>query len=202
MKFAIIILSLLFTSIMYGQTLTEKLSGINTTKQAKSFIAKNQQYEGKLFQIDSKVDTSSFHQQFYSKNTGDIFTIETNTYKIITENSTDMSRVSYLILDGTKLAYKKIEPLRKFILNEYNKGVPFDSLVAKYSMDANKDFGDTDWFADGVMAKEFEDAVRQHKLLEVFTVDVPASHWYFVVKKTYETKKLKQMTILQLKSGE
>ena len=56
-------------------------------------------------------------------------------------------------------------------------------LAAKYTMDGNQNFGDTNWFADGVMAKEFSDAVKQHSLSDVFTVDVPENNWYFIVKK-------------------
>lgn len=186
----------------YGQNLVQQLANINTAKQAKNFISKNPPFEGKLLEINSGKDTSAFFRQFFEKRSGDIFTVGTVTYKIISESSTLMSRVNYLILDGTQLSFKKIEPLRKYILDEYNKGVPFDSLVAKYSMDGNKDFGDTDWFEDGVMAKEFELAVKQHRRSEVFTADVPASKWYFIIKKTFDTQQIKQMTVIQLKGGE
>lgn len=202
MRIALIIFSIFFTMDSYGQNLVQQLANINTAKQAKNFISKNPPFEGKLLEINSGKDTSAFFRQFFEKRSGDIFTVGTVTYKIISESSTLMSRVNYLILDGTQLSFKKIEPLRKYILDEYNKGVPFDSLVAKYSMDGNKDFGDTDWFEDGVMAKEFELAVKQHHRSEVFTADVPASKWYFIIKKTFDTQQIKQMTVIQLKGGE
>jgi hypothetical protein len=201
MRIALIIFSIFFTMNAYGQNLVQQLANINTAKQAKNFISKNPLFEGKLLEINSGKDTSAYFRQFFEKRSGDIFTIGTVTCKIISESATLMSRVNYLILDGTQLSFKKIEPLRKYILDEYNKGVPFDSLVAKYSMDGNKDFGDTDWFEDGVMAKEFELAVKQHRRSEVFTADVPASKWYFVIKKTFDTQQIRQMTVLQLKSG-
>lgn len=202
MRIALIIFSIFFTMDSYGQNLVQQLANINTAKQAKNFISKNPPFEGKLLEINSGKDTSAFFRQFFEKRSGDIFSAGTVTYKIISESSTLMSRVNYLILDGTQLSFKKIEPLRKYILDEYNKGVPFDSLVAKYSMDGNKDFGDTDWFEDGVMAKEFELAVKQHHRSEVFTADVPASKWYFIIKKTFDTQQIKQMTVIQLKGGE
>lgn len=202
MKLTIIILSILFTTNLYGQTLVQQLADVKTTKQAKNFISKNSQYHGELIQISSRLDSSALQSQLLLKRTGDIFAIGANTYKVLSDKSTLMSRVNYLILDGAKLSSKKIETLRKFILDEYKKGVPFDSLVAKYSMDGNKDFGDTDWYEDGVMAKEFEDAVKQHQLAEVFTADVIGSKWYFVIKKTFDTRQIKEMALLQLKTGD
>jgi len=201
MKVLITMLALLFTMNFYGQTLIQKLETVKTTKQANNFISKNTELQGSVLQIDSNVDTSELQKQFYLKKTGDIFSIGTNTYKVIAEKTAILSRVSYIFLDGTQLSSKQIDAVRKFILDEYKKGVLFDSLAAKYNMDGNQNFGDTNWFADGVMAEEFSDAVKQHNLSDVFTVDVPASKWYFIVKKTYESKQSKKMTMLQVKSG-
>lgn len=197
MRVVIIILFIFFNANAHGQSLVEKLANVSTSKQAKKFISNNPLFQGRILQIDSNTDTSLLNQQLYGRNAGDIFTIGAETYKVIVEKSTMLSRASYIFLDGAHLSVSQIDTVRKFILKQYNKGVSFDSLVAKYNMDGNGN-GDTDWFAEGVMAKEFSDAVKQHHLSDVFNVDVPASHWYFVVKKTYETKSSKRMIILQL----
>jgi hypothetical protein len=49
-----------------------------------------------------------------------------------------------------------------------------------------------------MMVKEFEISVKQHGMGDIFTVDVPSNQWYYVVKKTYEDKNTKEMTILKV----
>lgn len=192
---------MLFTANLYGQNFTKKLEEIRTTRQAKNFIADNPQLHGIILQVDSDIDTSKLQQEFYLKNDGDIFTVGPETYKVFSKKTTTLSRASYIFLDGNELSFKQVDTVRKFILSEHKKGVPFDSLAMKYSMDGNKKLGDTGWFGEGVMAKEFSDALKLHSLSEIFTVDVPVSHWYFVVKKTYEIKASKKMAILQVTTG-
>jgi hypothetical protein len=116
MRVTLIILFLCFASISYAKTLNQQLAGIRTTKQAKNFLVKDPQYQGRLFQIDANIDTSDFQQPFYSKNSGDIFTIGTETYKVISANTTTLSRARYIFLDGAQSSSRKIDTLRKFIL--------------------------------------------------------------------------------------
>ncbi|MEJ7588291.1 MAG: peptidylprolyl isomerase [Ferruginibacter sp.] len=199
MKFVITILVIFLADNLVGQALVQKLTSINTTRQAKRFIAGNTQLEGSILQIDTKLDSLKIPEQLYLQTTGDIVTIGTNIYKVLADKATILSRVNYIFLDGAQLSISQIDTVKKFILQQYKKGVPFDSLAAKFTMDGNKKFGDTGWYADGLMAKEFSDAVKAHTLSDVFLVDVTSSNWYFVIKKTFDEKQFRQMTILQLK---
>lgn len=65
-------------------------------------------------------------------------------------------------------------------------GVPFDSLVRKYSVDGNAQFGgDLGWFEAETMVKPFSEAVRKQAQGAIFTIDFPERNWYFVVLKTH-----------------
>jgi hypothetical protein len=65
-------------------------------------------------------------------------------------------------------------------------------------MDRNKTRGDTDWFSgEYSFPKEFQDAVQQHKFADIFFVDLPDKQWHYVVKKTYNDRVKKHMTILR-----
>lgn len=93
-------------------------------------------------------------------------------------------RVSYVYLDGSKLSAEEIKTLRQKIISDYNKGISFTSLANKYTMDNAKD-GDLGWFDEGQMEKSFQDEILKHKKGEIFTVDIPANNWFYVVLKTF-----------------
>jgi hypothetical protein len=48
---------------------------------------------------------------------------------------------------------------------------------------------------------EFEKALKKHKVPEVFTVDIPDRDWYYVVKKTFDSRVSKRLTVLRVKAG-
>ena len=72
-------------------------------------------------------------------------------------------------------------------------------LVQQYNMDGNIT-GDTKWFTENMMIKEFEEAVRSHKQGDIFTVDKPSQNWYHVVLKTHKDTYLKKLTLIRAKS--
>lgn len=94
-------------------------------------------------------------------------------------------RVSYIYLDGSKLKIEEIEALRKKIISEYGNGISFAALANKYTMDNAKD-GDLGWFDEGQMEKSFQDEILKHKKGSIFTVDIPANNWFYVVLKTFD----------------
>jgi parvulin-like peptidyl-prolyl isomerase len=65
-------------------------------------------------------------------------------------------------------------------------------------MDGNTNHGDTGWFfGEDMMPKEFQDAVKAHKLGEIFFVDVSERQWHYIVKKTYDDDDKKTETVLR-----
>ncbi len=68
----------------------------------------------------------------------------------------------------------------------------------QYTMDGNTTHGDTGWFfGEEMMPKEFQDAVHNHKLGEIFQVDVADKQWHYIVKKTYDDDDKKEITVLK-----
>ncbi len=117
----------------------------------------------------------------------------------ITFSKCRLMRVSYIFLDGSKSNMEEIETLRKKIIAQYKNGVSFGSLANKYTMDNAKD-GDLGWFDEGQMEKTFQDAILKHKKGAIFTVDIPANNWFYVVLKTFDDiEKTKITYILQEK---
>jgi len=63
----------------------------------------------------------------------------------------------------------------------------FATLAKKYSEDSSKtNGGDLGWFADGVMVKPFEDAVKALKINEITAKPIKSIFGYHIIKKTGE----------------
>jgi len=199
-KIVLNFLTCLAYSLGFSQTAANSLNDINTVKQAKKFIARNPASSAALLTISSDKDTVGFTQTHYQKNTGDTFRLDAYDYKVLDKSSYPEFRVNYIFLDGSQLAAKTIDSARALIVNKYKSGTPFSDLVNAYTMDATPN-GDVGWFKENVMAKEFEQAVKQHKRNDIFTVDIPASNWYFVVLKTFDDRITHRLTLVKIKRG-
>jgi hypothetical protein len=107
-------------------------------------------------------------------------------------------RAAYIFLDGGSLSKSEIDSLKKIIVQRASAGESWATLSDQYNMDGNKTQGDTDWFyGEYSFPKEFQDAVQQHKLGEIFFVDVPEKQWHYIVKKTHEEKITKEIKVLR-----
>ncbi len=126
---------------------------------------------------------------------------EIYVYCLIDIKATSEYRASYIYLDGTKLKKPVIDSIRPIIIEKFKTGTSFEDLNEKYNMDPNPNKGDLGWFKDGQMMPEFEKAVREHKLNEIFSVDIPERNWYYVTLKTFDNKKNKERTYLKIKSS-
>jgi parvulin-like peptidyl-prolyl isomerase len=199
-KLLLTILTCLAYLIGFSQTTASPLNDINTVKQAKKFIAKYPESSAQLITLSSDKDTTDITPPLYDKNSGDTFRLDAYDYKILDKTSYPEFRVSYIFLDGSQLNAKTIDRLRTEIVNKYKSGTPFSDLANAYTMDATPN-GDVGWFKENVMAKEFELAVKEHKRNDLFTVDIPASKWYFVVLKTFDDRITKRLTVLKIKTG-
>jgi parvulin-like peptidyl-prolyl isomerase len=185
--------------IGFSQPKSHPLNEISTVKQAKKFVAKNPE-SAQLITVSSDKDTIDFTPPLYDKSPGDTFKLDAYDYKILDKTSYPEFRVSYIFLDGSQLATKTIDSARTVIINQYKNGTPFSQLVNAYTMDATPN-GDVGWFKENVMTKEFEQAVKQHKRNDLFTVDIPTSKWYFVVLKTFDDRITTRLTVLKIKTG-
>jgi hypothetical protein len=196
----LLITFLFFFSDTFGQTSNNDLSQIKTTQQAEMFLAKNPQANAKIFSIESGTDTTEILLPLFNKKSGFTFKIDSDNYKILQVDSALSFRVNYIYLDGKQLTKFQIDSLRQEIISSYKKGTSFFDLVQQYNMDGNFT-GDTRWFTEGMMVKEFETAVRNHKKGDIFTVYTPGQNWYHVVLKTYDDTFIKKLTILKTRSS-
>ena len=164
------------------------------------FIEKNPKANWKVFTIESSSDTSELLLSLYDKKNGFTFKIDNNNYKILQIDSTLSFRVNYIYLNGEKLSKTQIDSLRQEIISRYKDGTSFLDLVQQYNMDGNNT-GDTKWFTENMMVKDFETSVRSHKKGDIFAVETPNQKWYHIVLKTYDDTFIRKLTILKTKSS-
>ena len=183
----------------FGQTQSNSISHIRTISQAETYIVENPKANAKVFTLESGSDTSEVVLPLYTQKIGFTFQIDNIDYKILRIDSGLSFRVSYIYLSGDQFSKNQIDSLRKEIIKKYKEGESFLELVQQYNMDGNIT-GDTKWFTENMMIKEFEEAVRSHKQGDIFTVDKPSQNWYHVVLKTHKDTYLKKLTLIRAKS--
>jgi PPIC-type PPIASE domain len=190
----------LFYSFTFGQTKGIDISKIKTVSQAETFISINPKTDSKLFTIESSNDTTEILMPLYNKKLGFTFYIDNIAFKILSIESILSFRVNYIYLNGDKFSKLQIDSLRQEIISKYKAGTNFFDLVQQYNMDGNFT-GDTRWFTENMMVKNFEQAVKNHKKNEIFIVDTPEQNWYHVVLKTFDDTYIKKVTLLKTKSN-
>lgn len=200
MKLLTIFISLIHFSLSFGQPSEEKLYNLTTLSEAELYFKNHPEDEGEIFTVSPEIDGELIKNEFADRKVGDIFSKKENTFKIIATNEVQIFRVSYIFLDESKISLKKINETRNKILKKYEKGISFSQLASQYTMDSTKD-GDLGWFAEGMMVPEFESAVKQHKINDIFKVDIPERKWFYIVLKTFEDKKVNQFTVIKIKSS-
>ena len=205
--FVILFLTLSIPFITIGQTLKEAkkaLRKINSLEQIDSLKSQHPNwtiYEDKTMQSDS----SKFPDIIKAK-VGDVVLKQYNpkaptfVVKILAEREEELCKLKYIYLDGSKLSTSQIDSVRTVTLNRYKSGEEFETLVNAYTMDGNST-GDLDWFSKGMMVEEFDNAVRNRKKDEIFTVDVNKNKWYYVVLKTHDNKVEKAKIAVMIKYG-
>lgn len=199
MKFSLAGLFLLVSAPIFAQlTVTEKFQKIGTVQQAQQFIDANPELKPALLKLAAGRDSSLIDKRLLRQKKGDIFSVGYVTYKALEVTDTVAFRASYIFLDGSTLSPSEIDSLKKLIMQKISSGASFDQLSDQYTMDGNTTHGDTDWFfGEFMFPKEFQDAVRNHKLGEVFFVDVGEKQWHYIVKKTYNDREKKEMIVLR-----
>jgi hypothetical protein len=199
-RLIITIILFLFYSKLFGQIKINDLSKIKTVSHAEEFNKTNPNAGVKIFYIESGSDTTEILLPLYTKKAGFTFSIDDISYKILEIDSTLSFRVSYIYLNGDVFSRNQIDSIRQEIISKYKEGTSFFELAQQYGMDGNTT-GDTKWFPENMMVKEFENAVRSHKKNDIFTVDTPGKNWYHVVLKTFDDTFVKKVTLLRAKSG-
>lgn len=199
MKNSLAGLFLLFSAPVFAQlTVTEQFQKIVTEQQAQQFIDANQTLKPVLLHLASGKDSTLIDKRLLRQNKGDIFSVGYVTYKVLQASDTVDYRASYIFLDGSTLSVSEIDSLKKIIVQKATGCASFEQLSDQYTMDGNTTHGDTGWFFGvEMMPKEFQDAVSKHKTGEIFFVDVTDKQWHYIVKKTYDDREKKEITVLR-----
>ncbi len=199
MKISIVYVLLVFSLPVFAQpTVREQFEKIKTPQEAQKFIDANPALKPVMFNLTYGKDSALIEQRLLKQNKGDVFSVGYVTYLVLDAKESVAYRANYIFLDEFSLSPSQIDSLKKVILQKDAEGVSFEELSDQYTMDGNKTRGDTDWFfGEEQMPKEFQDAVKNHKKGEVFFVDVPQYQWHYIVKKTYDDKIQKEITVLR-----
>jgi len=199
MKITLAGLFLLFSiPVLAQQTVTEKFQKIGTVQDAQQFVEANAALKPEILHLTLGKDSALIEKRLLKQKKGDIFSVGYVTYKVIDATESVAYRASYIFLDGSSLTPSQVDSLKKIILQKATTGASWDQLSDQYTMDGNKTHGDTGWFFGPEMVpKELQDAVQNHKLGDIFPVDVSDKQWHYIVKKTYDDNVKKEMTILR-----
>jgi hypothetical protein len=200
MKYCLVSFLLIFSISAFAQGVTvhDQFEKIGTVQQAEQFIAANATLKPALLHLSYDKDTTAFNKRLLRQNKGEIFSVGYVTYKVLDATEEVKYRSNYIFLDGSTLSSTQIDSLKKIIVQRASSGTPWDQLSDQYTMDGNTTHGDTGWFfGEEMMPKEFQDAVKNHKLGEIFFVDVSERNWHYIVKKTYDDQDKKEMTVLR-----
>jgi hypothetical protein len=199
MKLSLSVLLVLFSAAAIAQpTLVEKFQKIGTVQQAQQFVDANPEIKPAILHLTYGKDTSLIDKRLLRQKQGDIFSVGYVTYKVVEAKESVAYRASYIFLDGSSLSPSEVDSLKKVIVAKANAGTPWDKLSDEYTMDGNTTHGDTDWFFGELMfPKEVQDAVAAHKLGDIFFVDVAERNWHYIIKKTYDDKVQKDITVLR-----
>ena len=199
MKNILLGLFLIITASSFAQlTVREQFEKITTLALAQKFIDANAPLKPTLLYLSYGRDTTLIDKRLLKQNKGDVFSVGYVTYKVIEATETVNYRCSYIFLDGGSLSKSEIDELKKVILKKHSDGVSWEKLSDEYTMDGNTTHGDTGWFfGEEMVPKELQDAVKSHKLNDIFFVDVPERQWNYIVKKTYDDQIKKDITVLR-----
>jgi hypothetical protein len=181
-----------------AQPVHDAFAKITTVPQAQQWVDANAKLKPALLNLNSLKDSTLIDKRLLRQNAGDVFSVGYVTYKVLTSEEKVNYRASYIFLDGGSLTESQVDSLKKIIVQKASTGIDWNTLSDQYTMDGNNTHGDTGWFfGEEMMPKEFQDAVKAHKLGDIFFVDVSDRGWHYIVKKTYDDDDKKTATVLR-----
>jgi parvulin-like peptidyl-prolyl isomerase len=199
MKYIITYVFLILSAAVFSQpTVREQFLKIETMAQAQKFIDANAPLKPTLLNLSYGKDSTLIDKRLLKQKKGDIFSVGYVTYKVLDATESVQYRASYIFLDGSSLSTSEVDSLKKVITKKLSDGGNFEKISDEYTMDGNTTHGDTGWFfGEETVPKELQEAVKNHKLGEIFYVDVPDKQWHYIVKKTYDDEIKKDIVVLR-----
>jgi parvulin-like peptidyl-prolyl isomerase len=200
MKALLLIMFVTLDLALPAQEMDKKIRKVKTVSDAYTFIKENPAAQAKVITLNSFTDSSETAKKIYEGKLHSTVAIEGHLYKTVYIESSTLLSVHYIYLDTAKLSKNQIDSVRQVIIHKYNNGTPFAELAKEYNMDGNPD-SDLKWVAEDMLVTEFSSAVKEHKVGDIFTIDVTAKQWYHVALKTSEDRKVKTYSVLKIKNS-
>ncbi len=195
----------IWTSSPAQKKLKKQLDSIDTTEKAEKFLKQFKSRNSKIITFNEEKHKTRLAKEVLKMGQGGTKVIrneiENIHYKVVDKKSIPYYRVSYIMLNGKSMDQGEINRLRPLLVQEIENGTPIEKLAQRYSMDQNANRGgDSGWITTGDMLPEFEEQVMNsnYAMDDVFTVDVQSNQWYYVVKKTYEQKQIREVKVLKV----
>ncbi|MGM0634879.1 MAG: peptidylprolyl isomerase [Bacteroidota bacterium] len=159
---------------------------------------------GKLTIFNEEKHNTKLAEELFDTKVGKSIKIESRTgdkiYTVVAAKKIKHYRVNYIFLDGNKTSYKKIEKMRKKLMDLLDGDVKFESVARQYSMDRNSyRGGDSGWFKENKTEEDFFNAITNPRFLanEIFPVDIPEHDWYYIIEKSYSPTEINEIVILE-----
>ena len=160
--------------------------------------------EGKLILFNEEKHRTGLAVSLLDKKVGKDITEESatrlRTYEVISSTKVEHHRLRYIFIDGNKLSKKKVNKRIDYIKRLLDDKASFESVAHQYSMDRNaRRGGDSGWFKKAETHPAFYEAVAQDNRYanEVFEVNIPENNWYYLVKKTFSPKSIREILVLK-----
>jgi hypothetical protein len=195
----------LMTSVTTAQNSFEKeLDSIQDETQATKFLETYKSNKGQMFVFNKEKHKTQLAKDLFKMGKGGSKVVsnerEKTHYKIIDKYEIPYHRYSYVYLDGHDKSVSEMKQLQSKIISKYNEGFRFKDLAKMYSMDANANRGgDLGWFTKGKSNTELEDTIiNENGGQDIFTLEFPDKEAYYVVLRTYPTKFIEEIKVLQV----
>lgn len=206
LNYRLLITLLLFTFYSYAQeakNVKKDLELVVDMASARAFITTHTKLKSKIYTYNQEKHTNKLSKELFKLNEGDVFHVEQKNsnaiYKVVSVIPTKHYRASYIYLNGKKLSPKKVNQLREDLKDKLQNGSEFKDLAGKYSMDRNAARGgDLGWFEDESVFPEFIEALNNHSVNDVFTLDMVEKNRFYLIKKTANPKDIKLLTVLKV----
>jgi len=102
--------------------------------------------------------------------------------------------VHYIHWNGLQVPKTRIDSLRGLVERKIAEGIPFDTLVPRYTMDGNPT-GALGWIDCSKLVPEFTNTVLSHHKGDLFRVDVNEKQWFYVVRMDEEPRVRRTFTV-------
>jgi len=160
--------------------------------------------EGELIIFNEEKHRTNLALSLLDKKVGKDIEQETptrlRTYEVIADTEIDHHRLRYIFINGNKLSQKMVKNRINYIKQLLNDSASFETVAHQYSMDRNaRRGGDSGWFKKAETYPVFYKAIANENRYanEVFEVSIPENDWYYLVKKTFSPKPIREVLIFK-----